>query len=104
MINPQIPDDVQELIDNLRLQAEAQPWYAKFSNTLTTAVGLVLAALWVATASGIDLPDDVTKWVLGVIGVLTVLGVYKTPNGVTDTEVKRVQIAAEYIGEHRRED
>lgn len=106
MITPLPPVDpnVQELIDVVRKQMEAQPWYLRFSNTVTTAAGAILAILWLAAASGLEIPTDVTKWVTAVIVVLTVLGVIKTPNGVTPSQVDQLETVATYTstGRHAR--
>lgn len=106
MITPLPPVDpnVQELIDLARKQMEAQPWYLRFSNTVTTAAGALLGILWLAASAGLEIPTDVTKWVTGAIVVLTVLGVIKTPNGITPSQVDKLEDAAQYVstGRHAR--
>ena len=104
MSTPNVDPGAQALVNEIRTQLERQPWYAKFSNTVTTAVGAVLTLIWLATTAGLEIPSDITKWVTAAIVALTVLGVLKTPNGVTKEQVAQLQEAAVYVGEHRRED
>lgn len=90
-----------ELVELVRKQLEVQPWYKRFSNTATTAAGLALVTIWLVTSAGFDIPSDVTRVVYGVLAVLTVLGVVKTPNGTTEAQVAKLEALAPYVGEHR---
>lgn len=104
MSTPNVDPGAAALIDELREQLERQPWYAKASNTVSTAVGVILLAIWMATSAGLEISADITRVVGVIIGVATVLFVRKTPNGVTETEVQRLEALAPYVGKHRRED
>lgn len=87
-----------EYVDALRERLEAQPWYRRFANTVTSGVGAVFLILWLLTANGVDVPTQVTTGVGSAIAVLTVLGVLKTKNGIQPRDVKYVE---EYVGKHR---
>ena len=87
-----------EFIDELKRQLEEQPWYRRFANTVTSAVGGVLLIAWLLTTSGVDLPDGVEKGVASAIALLTVLGVLKTKNGLTPRTVEDIE---SYVGKHR---
>lgn len=89
----------QVLIDRVRSQMEVQPWYQRFSNTATTAAGAALLALWCAASFGLDVPEDVSNPVYVGIGLLTVLGVLKTPNGTTPSTVANLKELAPTPGE-----
>jgi hypothetical protein len=79
---------------------QSQPWYKRFSNTITASVGSLVGLLWLAVSFGVDVPDDVSKWVFVVIGILTALGILKTPNGMTETQLKEIQEVT--AGRHRK--
>jgi len=77
-----------------------QSWYKRFSNTVTAGVGSIVGLLWLAASFGMDVPDDVSKWVFAIIGVLTVLGILKTPNGMTETQLREIEEIS--TGRHRK--
>lgn len=79
---------------------QSQPWYKRFSNTVTAGVGAMVSLVWLGSTVGLEIPDTVQKWGFVVIGVLTALGVRKTPNGMTDTQLKEIEEA--YTGRHRK--
>ncbi|AMS03831.1 membrane protein [Gordonia phage BaxterFox] len=94
-----VPTPDNELVDHLRDQLQAQPWYARFSNTVTSAVGAVGLIVWLLVANGVEIPG---QWETGIgsgIALLTVLGVLKTKNGITPSTVGQVE---QYVGQHRR--
>lgn len=82
----------------LRDKLAEQPFYKKYANTVTSAVGLLVGAIWLLISTGVELPEDVTKGALIVIALLTTLGVYKTPNGVTEKQITEIE---DYVGKHR---
>lgn len=89
----------QELLaDILRAQLEQQPWYRRVANTVTTAVGAIVGALWTIVAAGVELPPEVVVGVLVLVQLATVAGVKLTPNGVTQRQVDALE---EYVGRHR---
>lgn len=100
---PPIPG-TDVLVDVLVEQMRHQPWWQRFSNTVTAAVGAAVALIWLATAAGLNVPTEVTTGVAAAIPVLTALGVLRTRNGLTPRGVDRVAHAAgvEYEGQHRR--
>ena len=89
-----------EVIDYLREKLQEQPWYHRFSNTVTAGVGAVVLLVWLLTSSGVDLPDGVEKGIAAAISLLTVLGVRATKNGTTPREIADIE---QYVGRHRME-
>ncbi|QXO14172.1 holin [Gordonia phage Bock] len=85
------------VVDALRAELEEQPWWARFRNTLTTAAGVVVLIVWLALSVGLGVPAEVLSSVSGLIGLLTVLGVLKTPNGITPKGVDRVAQLAQMV-------
>lgn len=88
-----------DFIAELRQTLESQPWYRRFANTVTSAVGALFLILWFIASMGWDIPSNVTRGVGSAIAVFTVLGVLKTKNGLTPRGVQDIQ---EYIGKHRK--
>ncbi|MBM4518332.1 hypothetical protein GS491_22680 [Rhodococcus hoagii] len=86
------------ILDVLRAKMAEQPLVKKYANTVTTAVGLVIALLWAVISAGVDVPEGVTSGVLVLISLLTVVGVKFTPNGVTDKQIAELE---QYVGRHR---
>ncbi|GAC71040.1 hypothetical protein [Gordonia soli] len=95
-----VPTPDTELVDHLRTELESQPWYARFSNTVTSAVGAAGLIVWLLVSNGVDIPGQVETGIGSVIAVLTVLGVLKTKNGITPSTVAQVE---QYVGQHRRD-
>lgn len=98
MTTPSVPNlpqvDSTVLVGELVSQMEAQPWYKRFSNTVTTAAGLIVLTIWVAASAGYSIPTAVTAPVYAVLGVLTLIGVLKTRNGITPRGIETVETAA----------
>lgn len=77
---------VQRLLEEMN----RQPWWKKYSNTVTAIVaGLVVLAGWITT-TGIELPQWMTVLVGVVLFVGSVLGIRTTKNGITETVVEKV--------------
>lgn len=91
-----IPD---EFTDVLREQLQRQPWYERFSNTLTAAIGAAVLIIWLLASSGVEVPQAVHNWVAVAIATATVLGVRVTKNGLTPRTVEAIE---QYTGKHRR--
>jgi len=88
-----------DLIGNLlREKLEQQPLVKKYANTVTTAVGALIAVVWTLVSTGIEVPEQLSQGVLVLISLLTVVGVKLTPNGVTE---KQVEELTDYVGKHR---
>lgn len=85
-------------IELLRQKLAEQPLYKKYSNTVTSAIGLLVGVVWLLVSSGIEIPENITKGTLVAIAALTTLGVKFTPNGVTEKQVHELE---EYVGRHR---
>lgn len=78
------------IVQRLLEEMNKQPWWKKYSNTVTAIVsGLIVLAGWITT-TGIDLPT----WGTVIIGVImfigSVLGIRSTKNGITETTVAKV--------------
>lgn len=92
MGNHELPAEVDPaLIEALRKQMEAQPWYKRFSNTVSTAVGAIVMVIWFLVSTGVDIPDQLTASVGAAIAIFTTLGVLKTPNGITPRGINQVK-------------
>lgn len=68
-----------------------QPWYKEFSNTVTAAVGALIGVVWLAANFGFNLPDRVENIGFIVIAFLTMIGVYHTPNGMSQSQLQQLQ-------------
>lgn len=75
----------------LRQKLAEQPLYRKYANTVTSATGFLVGAVWLLISSGIDVPDSITKGTLLAIAALTTLGVLNTPNGVTERQIEELE-------------
>lgn len=95
MTLPSIPPvPATEVVDQLRADLQAQPWFKRFSNTVSSAVGVLALVIWVAVTNGVQIDPAIQTGVGALLAVLTVLGVLKTPNGVTLRGVEKVEDAA----------
>lgn len=82
----------------LRDKVAEQPIVKRYANTVTTAIGAVVAVVWTLISLGVELPAQVGQGVLVIIAVFTVVGVKLTPNGVTEKQVEEIE---DYVGQHR---
>lgn len=88
-----------DIIGNiLREKLAEQPLVKKYANTVTTAVGALVAVVWTLVSLGVELPAQVGQGVLVLIAILTTVGVKLTPNGVTEKQVAEIE---DYVGKHR---
>lgn len=94
MTNPNL-----DILGNiLREKVADQPIVKRYANTVTSAVGLLVAVVWTLISAGVDLPSQVTTGVLLLVSVFTVVGIKLTPNGVTEKQVAEIE---DYVGKHR---
>lgn len=78
------------VVQRLLAEMNKQPWWKKYSNTVTAIVaGLVVLAGWITT-TGIDLPQWASAFVGVVLFVGSVLGIRTTKNGLTESVVEKV--------------
>lgn len=90
-----------DIIGNiLRDKLAEQPLIKRYANTVTTAVGALVAVVWTLVSLGVELPAQVGQGVLVLIAILTTVGVKLTPNGVTEKQVEEIE---DYVGKHRAE-
>lgn len=82
----------------LRDKLAEQPLIKKYANTVTTAVGALVAVVWTLVSLGVEMPAQVGQGVLVLIAILTTVGVKLTPNGVTEKQVEEIE---DYVGKHR---
>lgn len=88
-----------DIIGNiLREKLAEQPLVKKYANTVTTAVGALVAVVWTLVSLDVELPAQVGQGVLVLIAILTTVGVKLTPNGVTEKQVAEIE---DYVGKHR---
>ncbi|UTN93314.1 membrane protein [Gordonia phage Widow] len=80
---PGVGPNPDAVIDVVREQVEALPWYSRLSNTVTSGIGVALTGIWAATSYGLDVPEEATGIVYTVLAVATILGVYRAKNGET---------------------
>ena len=88
---PPIQPGAEVVVDNVRAQLAAQPWYRTFSNTVTTAIGSIFTIMWVVSSQGFEIPAQVTIPVYVVLALAVVFGVYKTKNGVSPSQVEELE-------------
>ena len=94
--------DLGALDDMLRAALEAQPWYRKYSNEITTGFFGLLQVLGFIIGTGVELPAWAQISIAGVLLVGNVLGIKKTTNGVTDASADQiVRTVEDYVGRHR---
>ncbi|ORL40583.1 hypothetical protein A6F59_14835 [Prescottella equi] len=75
----------------LRAKLAEQPIVKRYANTVTTAIGVLAGALWLAIDAGIELPPQVSTVGLAIIGLGTLVGVKFTPNGVTEKQIDEIE-------------
>lgn len=92
--------DPQDPFKYLREKAQTQPWFRKYSNTVTGGVGAAGSIIWLLITMGVEIPAAVANPVFSVLAVLTAVGLFNTPNGLPEQQVK--QLEAEYRGRHRK--
>jgi hypothetical protein len=93
----------------VRDQLDKQAWWRRSSNTVVGAIGGVVQLAWWIIGLDIDLPKPVVYGVGAVILVGQVLGLKKTPNGITPGVADQIQRdVTEYVvqstGRHARRD
>ncbi|UTN91414.1 holin [Gordonia phage Outis] len=96
MTLPSVPPvPANELIVQLREDLHRQPWFKRFSNTVTSAVGVLALVVWFLVTNGVEIPVQYQTIGGAVLAVLVVLGVLQTPNGITPKGIAKVERAAE---------
>jgi len=94
-----------DINDLLRSAVESQPWWKKYSNTITTVYFTLLHLAWLTLGLGTELPEPVVYSITAVIAVGNILGIKGTKNGIPDDIADQVQVQLdEYVGKHRRAD
>lgn len=79
----------------------SQPWWKRKANTVTGAWTGMLMVVWIAIGSGAEMPYWVTLLGGGLLYVGQLLGLSKTPNGVTPGVVEQVTaVVEESYGRH----
>jgi len=91
---PLVSDRSEVIAQYVRGKLAGQPWWKKSANTVTAAVGGLVALAWWITSTGVDLPVWAT-WIVGVVLVAgQVVGVRMTKNGVTRSTERDLDEAA----------
>ncbi|MBM4482232.1 hypothetical protein GS443_11650 [Rhodococcus hoagii] len=81
----------QVVTEVLRAKLAEQPIVKRYANTVTTAIGVLVGALWLAIDAGVELPPQVSTVGLAIIGLGTLVGVKFTPNGVTEKQIAEIE-------------
>ncbi|MBM4587577.1 hypothetical protein GS507_05130 [Rhodococcus hoagii] len=81
----------QVVAEVLRAKLAEQPIVKRYANTVTTAIGVLIGALWLAIDAGVELPPQVSTVGLAIIGLGTLVGVKFTPNGVTEKQIDEIE-------------
>lgn len=83
---------IQNGIDELVQQAlQEQSWYRKYANTINTAVGIASTAAATVLSLGLNLPPAVSAALAGVGSLATILGVYRTTNGIQPSTAEQLR-------------
>ncbi|OZF40741.1 hypothetical protein CH296_00345 [Rhodococcus sp. 14-2496-1d] len=85
-------------LDALREIVANQPLVKRYSNTVTSLLGLGVNLIWVLIGLGVDIPTNVLVGIAVAIQSLATVGIRFTPNGVTEKQVAEIE---EYVGRHR---
>jgi hypothetical protein len=102
-MNPEMtggPDPIDGL-KPVRDIVQSQPWYKEVAKSISAAVGPLIGIVWLATTAGFEIPDGVVKGGFIIIGVLTAVGVYQVPSGITQSQYDDIKKA---YGRHHRRD
>lgn len=75
----------------LRDKLAEQPLVKRYSNTVTSLIGLAINVIWVLVGLGVELPLPVLVGVGVAIQGLATVGVKFTPNGVTEKQVAEIE-------------
>lgn len=92
---PNIPRAVAEAVqtgmeNHLHEMLVSQPWWRRYSNTVTSIVAYVTSLVWLAIGLGAHVSGFAVWAVAVLLAVGGVVGVRKTPNGVTPNLVDLV--------------
>ncbi|OZE13386.1 hypothetical protein CH249_01780 [Rhodococcus sp. 05-2255-3B1] len=85
-------------LDVLRDLLAEQPLVKRYSNTVTSLIGLAVNVVWVLVGLGVEIPLPVLGGIAITIQTLATVGIRFTPNGVTEKQVIEIE---EYAGRHR---
>ncbi|MGH2360472.1 MAG: hypothetical protein ACRDGM_08015 [bacterium] len=90
MIEGPSPEVQEAMEDRLYDLLKAQSWWKRYSNTATAIVTNLVLVAWLIVASGTALPPAVQWTVAAVLFAGNVLGIRRTPNGVTPSLIELV--------------
>jgi hypothetical protein len=78
------------IVTYLLAEMERQPWWKKYSNTVTAAIsGVVVFLGWILT-TGVGLPHWATITTGAILFLASVLGIHATPDGLTEPTITRI--------------
>ena len=90
--------DLEFIGDIIQTKLSEQPGHKKIANTITTAVGAAITVVSQVLLMPLDLPDWVMWAALALTSLGTVLGVNKTKNGFSESQIEKLrQWQSEYI-------
>jgi len=84
------PEVQQAMEERLRELLEAQPWWRRYANTATSIVTNLVLVAWLLIASGMAFPSWLEWTVAAILFAGNVLGIRRTPNGVTPSLIDLV--------------
>ena len=79
--------DLEFIGDIIQTKLNEQPGRRKYANTVTTAIGTAITVISQVLLLPLDLPDWVMWAALALTSLGTVLGVNKTKNGFSDSQI-----------------
>lgn len=98
MAQAQYPGDLEFIGYLIQNKLNEQSGTKKISNTITSLVGALVSIAAVVVAMPIQLPNWAYIVIVTVTTLATTLGVKLTPNGFSDSQVKKLnEWKAEYI-------
>nr|DAK22701.1 MAG TPA: hypothetical protein [Caudoviricetes sp.] len=90
--------DLEFIGDIIQTKLNEQPARRKYANTVTTAIGTAITVISQVLLLPLDLPDWVMWAALALTSLGTVLGVNKTKNGFSDSQIEKLrQWQSQYI-------
>ena len=78
-----------------------QSWFQKYSNEVTTGFFGLLQVLGLVIGLGVELPPWAVISTAAVIFVANLVGITKTPNGLTPANAAQLKAIEDYLGKRR---
>lgn len=95
-VSPEVQAELAARLGELLVK---QSWWKRYANTVTAAVTNLLNVVWLVVSLGIHMDTWLIWTVAAILFAGNVLGIKKTPNGLTPSLVDL--IAGQVAGRHR---